>query len=128
MQRTVNEASGDRMGLINIADIRPGMVLAGDVKDRNNRVLLTAGNGLTDKQIKIFMMWGVTEVDIQGVAHEDVVAQEVAALDPGLLREAELETQERFMYTDSKHSGVKELARLSTMRRVRALMEASHGH
>jgi hypothetical protein len=116
------------MGLINIADIRPGMVLARDVKDRNSRVLLTAGNELTDKHIKIFKMWGVTEADIQGVAHEDVEAQEAAALDPEILRKAELETQELFTHAGSQHPGVKELARLSTMRRVRILMEAPHGH
>ena len=116
------------MGLINIADIRPGMVLAGDVKDRNSRVLLTAGNELTDKHIKIFKMWGVTEADIQGVAHEDVEAQGAAALDPEILRKADLETQELFMHAGSQHPGVRELARLSTMRRVRTLMEAPHGH
>jgi hypothetical protein len=116
------------MGLINIADIRPGMVLEKDVKDRNSRVLLTAGNELTDKHIKIFKMWGVTEADIQGVAHEDVEAQEAAALDPGLLHKADQEAQELFMHAGSEHPAVKELVRLSTMRRVRALMEAPHGH
>ena len=116
------------MGLINIADIRPGMVLAKDVKDRNSRVLLTAGNELTDKHIKIFKMWGVTEADIQGVVHEDVEAQETAALDPEILRKADLETQELFLHAGSEHPGAKELARLSTMRRIRAMMEASHGH
>jgi predicted transcriptional regulator len=116
------------MGQINIADIRPGMVLATDVRDRNSRVLLTAGNELTDKHIKIFKMWGVTEADIQGVAHEDVEAQEAAALDPELLRKADLVTQELFTHAGSEHSAIKELVRLSTMRRVRTLMEAANGH
>jgi hypothetical protein len=116
------------MGLINIGDIRPGMVLAKDVKDRNGRVLLSAENELTDKHLKIFKMWGVTEADIQGVAHEDVEAQEVAAMDPELLRKVDLVTQELFMHASLEHPALKELARLSTMRRVRALTEAAHGH
>ena len=116
------------MGQINIADIRPGMVLARDVKDRNSRVLLTAGKELTDKHIKIFKMWGVTEADIEGVAHEDVEAQEAAALDPALLQKADLATQELFTHAGSEHPGIKELARLSTMRRVRTLTEAANGH
>lgn len=116
------------MGLINIADIRQGMVLAKDVTDRNSRVLLTAGNELTDKHIKIFKMWGVTEADIQGVAHEDVEAQEAAALDPELLRKADLVTQELFTHAASEHPGIRELARLSTMRRVRTLTGAAHGN
>ena len=116
------------MGLINIADIRAGMVLEKDVNDRNNRVLLKAGIELTAKHIKIFKMWGVTEADIQGVAHEDVEAQEAAALDPELLRTADLATQELFTHAGSEHPGVRELARLSTMRRVRSLTEAANGH
>jgi hypothetical protein len=116
------------MGLINGGDIRPGMVLAKDVKDRNGRLLLTAGNELTDKHIKIFKMWGVTEADIQGVAHEDVEAQEAAAIGPELLHKADLVTQELFTHAGGEHPGVKELARLSTMRRVRTLTEAANGH
>ena len=116
------------MGKINIGDVRPGMILAADVQDRNGRTLLAKGVEISEKHIRIFKMWGISEADIQGVAHEDVEAQETAALDPEILRKADLETQELFTHAGSQHPGVKELVRLSTMRRVRTLMEASHGH
>lgn len=116
------------MGLISISDIRPGMVLAADVRDRNNRVLLAAGQEVTEKHVKIFKMWGVTDADIKGATHEEMVAQEMANVDPMTYQDAERVTLELFRHTDLEHPGVKELARLATLRRVApGATEGSHG-
>lgn len=116
------------MGLINISDIRAGMILAGDVKDRNGRVLLAAGQEISDKHLKIFKMWGVTDADIQGVVQEDMAAQDMASVDPAVYQEAEQATAELFRHADTTHPGMKELARLSTLRRTRQSVEGRHGH
>lgn len=115
------------MGLISINNIRPGMVLAGDVKDRNNRVLLAAGQEISDKHLKIFKMWGVTDADIKGTDQEDMAAQDKQEVDPMSYQAAEEATLARFRHADLTHPGMKELARLATMRRVRAASEEHHG-
>jgi hypothetical protein len=116
------------MGKINIGDVRGGMVLAADVLDRNGRTLLAKGVEVSDKHLRIFKMWGITEVDIQGVALEDVAAQDAAAIDPATREKAEAMVADQFRFTDPEHPGVKEIHRLAIMRCVRSMMEAQDGH
>jgi hypothetical protein len=115
------------MGKINIGDVRAGMVLAADVQDRNGRTLLAKGIEITDKHIRIFKMWGVTEADIQGMVLEDVAAHDAAVIDPAMREKAEADTQNMFRFTDAEHEATKELARLSTLRCVRTMTEAQDG-
>jgi hypothetical protein len=116
------------MGLISLNDIRPGMILAGEVKDRNGRVLLAAGQEITEKHLKIFKTWGVTDANIQGASQEDMVAQDLAEVDPEIHRQAEESTLARFKHAGTTHPGMKELARLATMRRVREMTEGQNGN
>lgn len=107
------------MGLINIEDVRPGMILGADVKDQNGRILLTSGHELTDRHVKIFKMWGVIEAEIQGVDREAIAEQSLADLDPAALELAEQKATELFRHADTENPVVKELFRLCTMRMVR---------
>jgi hypothetical protein len=116
------------MGKINISDVRAGMVLAADVQDRNGRTLLVKGIEISDKHIRIFKMWGITEADIQGVALEDVAAHDAATIDPVIREKAEQEIMLMFRFADMEHAGTKELARLATLRYVRTKTEAQDGH
>lgn len=116
------------MGKINISDVRAGMVLAADVQDRNGRTLLAKGVEVSDKHIRIFKMWGITEADIQGVALEDVAAHDAATIDPVVREKAELEILKRFRFADLGIAGTKELARLATLRYARTMTEAQDGH
>lgn len=50
--------------------------------------LLSAGNEITEKNLRIFPIWGITEVDAQSVEKEDFMAEAVVKLDPLLLQEA----------------------------------------
>lgn len=116
------------MGLISVNDIQPGMVLAGEVKDRNGRVLLAAGQEISERHIKIFKTWGVTEANIQGASQEDMAAKDQAEVDPELYRRAEEGVLERFTHAGTAHPCLKELARLAVMRRVHEITEAGHGN
>ncbi len=107
------------MARINIEDVQPGMVLESDAKDRSGRVLLGAGNTLTEKHLKIFKTWGVTEADIKGIEKEEVAARVISRLDPLRLKEVEAQTRERFRHSDMNHPFTSELFRLLTVRSVR---------
>ena len=115
------------MGIVNISGLEPGMVLSGPVKDRLGRVLLDGGKELTEKHIRLFKMWGVTEAEVEGVAQEDVIARAVAAIDPEQVREAEQQTRELFNQSVPDHPAMKELWRLAIQRRIRSMSEDSHG-
>ncbi len=106
------------MGALNLEEIKPGMILAGDVRDRNGLILLTSGCEINEKHLRILKMWGVVEVDIQGVSRDDLMRQATAEIDPMLLREAENESRHWFRLTDLEHPFVSELFRLVTARRI----------
>jgi hypothetical protein len=108
------------MGIINLEDIQEGMILADDIKDRNGRVLLAGGSKISEKHLRVFRMWGVTEADIQGIEREELAANIVAQLDPSLLKEAENETRERFYHLKMDDPFIMELFRLLTLRIVRS--------
>ncbi len=107
------------MAIINQEDLQPGMILESDVKDRNGRVLLGAGNTLTQKHLRIFKMWGVTEADIRGVEKEEVEARAASRLDPVLLKGVEEGLRKHFRHTDMEHPFNSELFRLLTIRFAR---------
>ncbi|WP_291323384.1 HDOD domain-containing protein [Desulfonatronospira sp.] len=54
------------MGKIIVEDLKPGMVLEDDVRDFNGRFLLGRGLSIEEKHLRIFKIWGVSEVDIHG--------------------------------------------------------------
>jgi len=107
------------MGVINLEDIHEGMILAGDIKDRSGRVILAGGNTISEKHLRVFRMWGITEADIRGYEKEELAANIVAQLDPLLFQEAENQIRERFRHVDVEHPFIKELFHLLTLRLVR---------
>ena len=100
------------MGMINIVDVSPGMVLADDVKDRHGHVLLRETETITEKHVRIFKMWGVTELDVRGVDQEVIEARAAEDFAPALLQAAERVMQERFRHADGDDPVVRELMRL----------------
>jgi hypothetical protein len=109
------------MGVINLDDIEPGMILCRDITNRNGLVLLTAGDEITEKRLKILRMWGITEADIKGIEKEEMLDKATAGIDPRLIEEATLKTLEIFRHTDRTHPFIKELLQLVRLRLVRRL-------
>ena len=46
--------------------LKPGKILAEEVRDINGRLLLARGNEIGDNHIRIFKIWGVSEVAVEG--------------------------------------------------------------
>lgn len=106
------------MALINIDNIEPGMFLASEVRDINGRLLCNAGVEITEKHIRIFRTWGVTEADIKGIKEEDVITRAKEEVAPERLRNAEVELNEIFRYTDPGNPVIKELFHLCVLRKA----------
>jgi hypothetical protein len=62
-----NEASfGILMIHLDIEDLKPGMILAHPVRNRQGVLLLEAGARISSKNIRIFKSWGIKEIVIIG--------------------------------------------------------------
>ena len=101
------------------------MILAADVKDRSGRALLSAGGEITEKVLRIFKMWGVTEADIQGVDKADIEAKTVASINPETLLGAETQVGVLFQLCNHDDPVIKELMRLATIRIARKLEDSN---
>ncbi len=65
------------MGLVKLADLRPGMVLAQPALDRKGNKILREGMTLTARHFEVLKAWKVAAVDVQGV--DEVSLEELEA-------------------------------------------------
>ncbi len=79
---------------INVADLKPGMVLAQSVRNHQGVMLLAAGVKITKKNIRIFKSWGVIDVSITGRLDEFSVADEMPGTETN--EAVKMELKEKF--------------------------------
>lgn len=103
------------MGVINIKDLKDGMVLTGDIKDCRGRLLISKGSVLNEKYLKLCKMWGVVEADVEGISPEEIYTSAVNNFDATTIAATEEIVKERFCYNDMGHPAIRELIRLSTL-------------
>jgi hypothetical protein len=115
------------MGTVTTDQIKPGMVVATDVKDRSGRMLLAAGSTITEKHIRIFRMWGITEVELQGAVPEPQDQAAAPQSDPLVHSEAEARVNELFFHANCDHPVVGEIRRMALKRTIKKLAEGEHG-
>jgi HD-like signal output (HDOD) protein len=105
------------MGTVYTDKIKPGMVVAEEVRDVNGRLLLGKRNSIQPSHMRIFKIWGITEVKIQGeVGIKDAPVQHI---EPELLEKIREKTQHIFSHVDLEHPALKEIFRLSIEYRSR---------
>ena len=87
------------------------MVLEEEVRDISGRLLLKRGKNIESAHIRIFKIWGVTEVDIRGNNGSKNVA--ACDLDPSKIEEIKDTTQNLFRHADLEHPALKEIFRIA---------------
>ena len=107
------------MAIITIDNLAVGMMLRSNVCDRSGRLLLPAGNELTEKHLRIFRTWGVIEADIlgddSGECDQSFSGED---LDPAQLAESESAIAKLFIHNPKEHPAISELMRLCIQRRI----------
>ena len=111
------------MGTFNVAELRPGMVLAEDLRNPLGRFLLARGTKLEAKHLRVLKMWGVVEVNIEGVSQKDVEADIMAKLDPEIIEEAEKTVSDRFCCADLEYPPIRELFRICSLRKAEEISD-----
>ncbi len=99
------------MGLIAVDQLKQGMMLAEDVVDVNSRLLLKKGGTVEPKHIRMFKMWGVGEVHVQGKVESN--AETGVVCDPAQFEAVARQAGERFRFNDLNHPVIKQLFTLS---------------
>ena len=79
---------------VNIADLKPGMVLAQSVRNYQGVMLLGTGTKITKKNIRIFKSWGVNDVSVAGELDELGAAGEIPVAEAN--ETVEMELKEKF--------------------------------
>jgi len=97
---------------VNVDDLVAGMVLASDAVHLNGRVLLCSGACLTEKHLKVFKTWGLTEAQIRGGADEEPGKRAMQHLDPNIVKHAEQELEKSFIHMDMNLPAAAELFRI----------------
>ncbi|MGD2187252.1 MAG: HDOD domain-containing protein [Desulfobacterales bacterium] len=99
------------MGIIHINKLKPGMVLEEEVRDISGRLLLKKGKNIQSAHIRIFKIWGITEVNIRGNNGNQNVTD--SNLDPDKMAKIKDSTQNLFRHVDLEHPALKEIFRIS---------------
>jgi len=101
------------MALVHVDKLEVDMVLSEDVKDIKSRLLLAKGQKIQSKHIRIFKIWGITEVGV--TCGHDEERQLESNIDPNKLEEIAEETKHMFKHVDLSHPALKELFRISIL-------------
>ena len=104
------------MGVVNVDDLKEGMVLAVDLIDGRGRFLLGRGTVLEDKHLRIMKIWGITAADIEGVNREELAQRALKQFTPKILKEAQTYVDELFCTSLEPHDALEELKRLCLLR------------
>jgi len=100
------------MGILNINDLKPGMVLDQPVRNKQGMLLLDKGSKLAKKHIMIFKAWGVTETNIKGFDRDQLEAEETKAVPVEIRKSVEADLKAYFV--DFGHNDVmKEIFRIA---------------
>jgi hypothetical protein len=108
------------MQTVNAEDLKEGMVVGEDVKDKNGQLLLPAGLALSEKHLELVKSWGISQVSIESGNKEEEVP-----LDPELIAKAEKELGPIFKFADQRHPAMNELFSQCVTRRAKQFMGRS---
>jgi len=105
------------MGMVHVDNLEVDMVLSEDVRDIKSRLLLAKGQKIQSKHIRIFKIWGITEVSVTGGQDEAKISE--PDIDPDKLERITEQTKYLFKHVDLSHPAIKELFRISILHRSR---------
>ncbi len=61
------------MATVLLKNLRPGMVVAQDVRDLNGNILIYKGAEIEDKHERILKSWGISDVEILGERMDPII-------------------------------------------------------
>jgi hypothetical protein len=99
--------------------LKPGMVVARDVKNIDGMLLVPSGCALTERQVGILQAWGVTEAEVEAGADVPVSCSPLEALPPDVLARMTAELKGRFWRLDEASPVQMEIFNQALLRQAR---------
>ena len=99
------------MGVLPTDKLKPGLILAEEVRDINGRLLLSKGHVIEANHIRIFKTWGISEVHLAGADRHDDTPE--STLDAAMIEQTKESVRTLFCHVDLKHPAIKEIYRVA---------------
>ena len=118
----INGARPNIMPRVKTGDLKEGMVVARDVNNIDDMLLLPAKSLLTGRQINNLKAWGVAEIDVEA---SDLIENQdpLARLPPEVVARLTAEIKARFWQADESNPVFAEVFKLMLWRRARKCRE-----
>jgi len=95
--------------------LKPGQILAEEVRDINGRLLLAKGHEIQPNHIRIFRIWGIAEVNIAKACRR--IDKLDSRLDPEMVEQAVENMKFLCRYVDLEHPASKEIFKIAVQYR-----------
>ena len=106
------------MGYVAVDNLEQGMIISEDVRDINTRLLLSKGQKIGPKHIRILKIWGVAEVNVVGAQPDRTVDTPVDDPEKAMRVQAALEAV--FKHMNLQNQLLKEIYRASAAYRLKS--------
>lgn len=107
-----------------VQSLKPGRILAADIKNAHGQLLIKKAMEVTDKHLRVLKSWGVVEVQVEGDPSDTTDEMVVEQFNPEILDKARTEVLARMSHNSMEHPAIDELVRLAVQRRARQLSGA----
>jgi len=115
------------MGMVNISELKEGMVLAYDVLNKHGLPLLKKGVALTEEKIDILKTWGVSEANVEGLDMNKLDQDMMQTIPAEVLKSVELDL-DKFFPDFADNAVMEELRRIIKNRKLnQALSKIENG-
>ena len=94
-----------------------GQVLAEEVRDRNGRLLLSKGHKIEANHIRVFKIWGISQVNLMATDHHDDTPD--PSLDSAKIEQTKKSVKTLFCHVDLEHPAIKEIYRIAVQFRCK---------
>jgi len=111
------------MGILNINDLKEGMTLAADVKNKHGNIMIRQGMTLSEKHIMLLKAWGIAEADVDGFNREQLHEDEMKTVSPEVIEVIEKELHEFFPPLEGDEI-MSEIYRITKKLKIKQVMES----
>jgi hypothetical protein len=111
------------MGILNINDLKEGMTLAADVKNKHGNIMIRQGMTLSEKHIMLLKAWGIAEADVDGFNRDQLHKDEIKTVSPEVIEVIEKELHEFFPPLEGNEI-MSEIYRITKKLKIKQIMES----
>jgi hypothetical protein len=111
------------MGILNINDLKEGMTLAADVKNKHGNIMIRQGMTLSEKHIMLLKAWGISDADVDGFDRDQLNEEEMKTVSPEVIEVIENELREFFPSLEGNEI-MSEIYRITKKLKIKQVMES----